>query len=341
MSDLDALRREALAAVASASELSEIEALRVQYLGKKGAITGQLKTLGQLSEADRPEAGARINQVKTEVDAALNARWQMQSAIAEAAKVQASAIDVTLPGRGLQRGALHPVTLVLERIEAFFHSVGFESVVGPEIEDDYHNFEALNLPAHHPARAMHDTFYLTDSLLLRTHTSPVQVRTMASREPPFRIICPGKTYRVDPPDPSHLPMFHQVEGLMVDEHCSFADLKGMITEFLRVFFERDDLKVRFRPSYFPFTEPSAEVDVQCVHCLGAGHCRVCSSTGWLEVMGSGMVHPKVLEMSGIDSEKYLGFAFGMGPERLAMLRYGVSDMRHFVENDLRFLEQFQ
>ncbi len=341
MSDLDALRREALAAVASASELSEIEALRVQYLGKKGAITGQLKTLGQLPEADRPEAGARINQVKTEVDAALNARWQAQSAIAEAAKVQASAIDVTLPGRGLQRGALHPVTLVLERIEAFFHSVGFESVVGPEIEDDYHNFEALNLPAHHPARAMHDTFYLTDSLLLRTHTSPVQVRTMASREPPFRIICPGKTYRVDPPDPSHLPMFHQVEGLMVDEHCSFADLKGMITEFLRVFFERDDLKVRFRPSYFPFTEPSAEVDVQCVHCLGAGHCRVCSSTGWLEVMGSGMVHPKVLEMSGIDSEKYLGFAFGMGPERLAMLRYGVSDMRHFVENDLRFLEQFQ
>ena len=341
MSDLDALRREALAAVASASELAEIEALRVQYLGKKGAITGQLKTLGQLPEADRPAAGALINQVKTEVEAAINARWQVQAAIAEAAKVQASAIDVTLPGRGLQRGALHPVSLVLERIEQFFHSVGFESVVGPEIEDDYHNFEALNLPAHHPARAMHDTFYLTDSVLLRTHTSPVQVRTMESREPPFRIICPGKTYRVDPPDPSHLPMFHQVEGLMVDDHCSFADLKGMITEFLRVFFERDDLKVRFRPSYFPFTEPSAEVDVQCVHCSGAGHCRVCSSTGWLEVMGSGMVHPRVLEMSGIDSEKYLGFAFGMGPERLAMLRYGVSDMRHFVENDLRFLEQFQ
>jgi phenylalanyl-tRNA synthetase alpha chain len=341
MSDLDALRFEALTAVASATELSEIEALRVQYLGKKGAITSQLKTLGQLPEADRPGAGARINQVKTEVDAAINARWQSQTAIAEAAKVQASAIDVTLPGRGLQRGALHPVSLVLERIEQFFHSVGFESVVGPEIEDDYHNFEALNLPAHHPARAMHDTFYLTDSLLLRTHTSPVQVRTMESQKPPFRIICPGKTYRVDPPDPSHLPMFHQVEGLMVDEHCSFADLKGMITEFLRVFFERDDLKVRFRPSYFPFTEPSAEVDVQCVHCSGTGHCRVCSSTGWLEVMGSGMVHPRVLEMSGIDSEKYLGFAFGMGPERLAMLRYGVSDMRHFVENDLRFLEQFQ
>ena len=341
MSDLDALRLEALTAVASATELSEIEALRVQYLGKKGAITSQLKTLGQLPEADRPGAGARINQVKTEVDAAINARWQSQTAIAEAAKVQASAIDVTLPGRGLQRGALHPVSLVLERIEQFCHSVGFESVVGPEIEDDYHNFEALNLPAHHPARAMHDTFYLTDSLLLRTHTSPVQVRTMESQKPPFRIICPGKTYRVDPPDPSHLPMFHQVEGLMVDEHCSFADLKGMITEFLRVFFERDDLKVRFRPSYFPFTEPSAEVDVQCVHCSGTGHCRVCSSTGWLEVMGSGMVHPRVLEMSGIDSEKYLGFAFGMGPERLAMLRYGVSDMRHFVENDLRFLEQFQ
>ena len=341
MSELETLKAQALAAVSAASQLSEIETLRVRYLGKKGEITALLKGLGQVSQEERPRIGAIINAVKGEVDDAIGARRQILELEAEDQAAAANAIDVTLPGRGSGRGALHPVTLVLERIEAFFKSVGFETVYGPEIEDDYHNFEALNLPEHHPARAMHDTFYISDSVLLRTHTSPVQVRTMESREPPFRMICPGKTYRVDPPDPSHLPMFHQVEGLMVDENCSFADLKGIITEFLRVFFERDDLKVRFRPSYFPFTEPSAEVDVQCVHCLGKGHCRVCSSTGWLEVMGSGMVHPRVLEMSGIDSERFLGFAFGMGPERLAMLRYGVTDMRHFVDNDLRFLEQFR
>ncbi|MGB1188995.1 MAG: phenylalanine--tRNA ligase subunit alpha [Pseudomonadales bacterium] len=341
MSELETLKAQALAAVSAASQLSEIETLRVRYLGKKGEITALLKGLGQVSQEERPRMGALINAVKGEVDDAIGVRRQILELEAEDQAAAANAIDVTLPGRGSGRGALHPVTLVLERIEAFFKSVGFETVYGPEIEDDYHNFEALNLPEHHPARAMHDTFYISDSVLLRTHTSPVQVRTMESREPPFRMICPGKTYRVDPPDPSHLPMFHQVEGLMVDENCSFADLKGIITEFLRVFFERDDLKVRFRPSYFPFTEPSAEVDVQCVHCLGKGHCRVCSSTGWLEVMGSGMVHPRVLEMSGIDSERFLGFAFGMGPERLAMLRYGVTDMRHFVDNDLRFLEQFR
>ncbi len=341
MSELETLKAQVLAAVSAASQLSEIETLRVRYLGKKGEITALLKGLGQVSQEERPRMGALINAVKGEVDDAIGARRQILELEAEDQAAAANAIDVTLPGRGSGRGALHPVTLVLERIEAFFKSVGFETVYGPEIEDDYHNFEALNLPEHHPARAMHDTFYISDSVLLRTHTSPVQVRTMESREPPFRMICPGKTYRVDPPDPSHLPMFHQVEGLMVDENCSFADLKGIITEFLRVFFERDDLKVRFRPSYFPFTEPSAEVDVQCVHCLGKGHCRVCSSTGWLEVMGSGMVHPRVLEMSGIDSERFLGFAFGMGPERLAMLRYGVTDMRHFVDNDLRFLEQFR
>ena len=341
MSELETLKAQALAGVSAASQLSDIETLRVRYLGKKGEITALLKGLGQVSQEDRPKMGALINAVKAEVDGAIVERRQVLEVEAEDQSAAANAIDVTLPGRGTGRGALHPVTLVLDRIEAFFKSVGFDTVYGPEIEDDYHNFEALNLPEHHPARAMHDTFYITDSVLLRTHTSPVQVRTMESREPPFRIICPGKTYRVDPPDPSHLPMFHQVEGLMVDETCSFADLKGIITEFLRVFFERDDLKVRFRPSYFPFTEPSAEVDVQCVHCLGKGHCRVCSSTGWLEVMGSGMVHPRVLEMSGIDSERFLGFAFGMGPERLAMLRYGVSDMRHFVDNDLRFLEQFR
>ena len=330
MSDLDALRREALAAVASASELAEIEALRVQYLGKKGAITGQLKTLGQLPEADRPAAGALINQVKTEVEAAINARWQAQAAIAEAAKVQASAIDVTLPGRGLQRGALHPVSLVLERIEQFFHSVGFESVVGPEIEDDYHNFEALNIPAHHPARAMHDTFYFGDGTLLRTHTSGVQVRTMETQQPPIRIICPGRVYRCDS-DQTHSPMFHQIEGLLVDDNISFADLKGILHNFLNVFFERD-LQVRFRPSYFPFTEPSIEVDI--------GYLGKDGEQKWLEVLGCGMVHPKVFEHSGIDTEKYTGFAFGMGVERLAMLRYGVKDLRMFFENDLRFLAQF-
>ncbi len=225
-------------------------------------------------------------------------------------------------------------------MEDFFIGVGYQVVEGPEIEDDYHNFEALNLPAHHPARAMHDTFYFNPELLLRTHTSPVQVRVMETTKPPIRIICPGRVYRVDPPDPSHLPMFHQVEGLVVDENVSFADLKGTVVEFLRVFFEKDDLEVRFRPSYFPFTEPSAEVDVQCVHCDGDG-CRVCSQTGWLEVMGAGMVHPRVLEYSGIDSEQYTGFAFGMGPDRLAMLRYGVDDLRHYLDNDLRFLKQFR
>ena len=249
-------------------------------------------------------------------------------------------IDVTLPGRNSDIGALHPVTQVLRRMEDFFIGVGYEVVEGPEIEDDYHNFEALNLPEHHPARAMHDTFYFNPELLLRTHTSPVQVRVMETTKPPIRIICPGRVYRVDPPDPSHLPMFHQVEGLVVDENVSFADLKGTVVEFLRVFFEKEDLEVRFRPSYFPFTEPSAEVDVQCVHCDGDG-CRVCSQTGWLEVMGSGMVHPRVLEYSGIDSEKYTAFAFGMGPDRLAMLRYGVDDLRHYLDNDLRFLKQFR
>jgi phenylalanyl-tRNA synthetase alpha chain len=227
--------------------------------------------------------------------------------------------------------------MVKQRIESFFKSVGYDVVEGPEIEDDYHNFEALNIPQHHPARAMHDTFYFDPNILLRTHTSPVQVRTMEQREPPFRIICPGRVYRVDS-DLTHTPMFHQIEGLLIDKESSFADLKGTIVEFLQVFFEKE-LKVRFRPSYFPFTEPSAEVDVQCVQCAGKG-CRVCSNTGWLEVMGSGMVHPKVLEYSGIDPEEYSGFAFGMGVDRFAMLRYGVDDLRLFFDNDLRFLRQF-
>ena len=340
MQSLENIKAEAVVAIEAASDIAALEELRVSYLGKKGALTGLLKNLGQLSAEERPKAGAEINAVKQQLNDQLNARKASLQGAALAAQLAEEAIDVTLPGRRAETGSLHPITRTIQRMETFFSSMGFEVVEGPEIEDDYHNFEALNIPQHHPARAMHDTFYFSDSLLLRTHTSPVQVRTMESREPPIRVICPGKTYRVDPPDPSHLPKFHQVEGLFIDEQCSFADLKGTIIEFLRVFFERDDLQVRFRPSYFPFTEPSAEVDVQCVHCLGDG-CRVCSHTGWLEVMGSGMVHPSVLEMSGIDSERFTGFAFGMGPERLAMLRYGVTDMRQFIDNDLRFLEQFQ
>ena len=340
MSDLEDILSTALSAVASAGDAPALDDVRVKYLGKKGELTGLLKGLGKLSPEDRPAAGAEINTAKEALQEAISARKADLDNAAIDAQLASETIDVSLPGRNNDIGALHPVTQVLRRMEDFFIGVGYEVVEGPEIEDDYHNFEALNLPEHHPARAMHDTFYFNPELLLRTHTSPVQVRVMETTQPPIRIICPGRVYRVDPPDPSHLPMFHQVEGLVVDENVSFADLKGTVVEFLRVFFEKDDLEVRFRPSYFPFTEPSAEVDVQCVHCDGDG-CRVCSQTGWLEVMGSGMVHPRVLEYSGIDSEKYTAFAFGMGPDRLAMLRYSVDDLRHYLDNDLRFLKQFR
>lgn len=340
MSDLEDILSTAQHAVASAGDSSTLDDVRVKYLGKKGELTGLLKGLGKLPPEARPAAGAEINSAKEGLQEAISARKADLENAAIDAQLASETIDVTLPGRNNDLGALHPVTQVLRRMEDFFIGVGYEVVEGPEIEDDYHNFEALNLPEHHPARAMHDTFYFNPELLLRTHTSPVQVRVMETTKPPIRIICPGRVYRVDPPDPSHLPMFHQVEGLVVDENVSFADLKGTVVEFLRVFFEKDDLEVRFRPSYFPFTEPSAEVDVQCVHCDGAG-CRVCSQTGWLEVMGSGMVHPRVLEYSGIDSEKYTAFAFGMGPDRLAMLRYSVDDLRHYLDNDLRFLKQFR
>jgi phenylalanyl-tRNA synthetase alpha chain len=340
MSDLEDILSTALSAVASAGDAPALDDVRVKYLGKKGELTGLLKGLGKLSPEERPAAGAEINTAKEALQEAISARKADLDNAAIDAQLASETIDVSLPGRNNDIGALHPVTQTLRRMEDFFIGVGYEVVEGPEIEDDYHNFEALNLPEHHPARAMHDTFYFNPELLLRTHTSPVQVRVMETTKPPIRIICPGRVYRVDPPDPSHLPMFHQVEGLVVDENISFADLKGTVVEFLRVFFEKDDLEVRFRPSYFPFTEPSAEVDVQCVHCNGEG-CRVCSQTGWLEVMGSGMVHPRVLEYSGIDSEKYTAFAFGMGPDRLAMLRYSVDDLRHYLDNDLRFLKQFR
>ncbi len=340
MSDLAAIQQTALDAVTVATDVAALDSVRVQYLGKKGELTGLLKSLGKLSSEERPAAGAEINKVKSALQQAISEKREVLEQTAIDVRLNADAIDVTLPGRNAETGGLHPVTIVLRRIEHFFRGVGYDVVEGPEIEDDYHNFEALNLPEHHPARAMHDTFYFNPNLLLRTHTSPVQVRVMETRKPPFRILCPGKVYRVDQPDPSHLPMFHQVEGMLIDHESSFADLKGTIIEFLRVFFEKEDLQVRFRPTYFPFTEPSAEVDVQCVHCGGDG-CRVCSNTGWLEVMGSGMVHPMVLEYSGIDPEKFSGFAFGMGIDRLAMLRYEVDDLRHYLDNDLRFLRQFE
>lgn len=290
-----------------------------------------------MPEEDRPRFGALVNVLKQELQDLIGARKSLLDAAAVKALLEKETIDVTLPERGQSTGCVHPITRTIERMEDFFTAIGFDVVEGPEIEDDYHNFEALNIPAHHPARAMHDTFYVDDRMVLRTHTSPVQVRVMESQKPPLRIICPGRVYRCDS-DLTHSPMFHQVEGLLIDEHSSFADLKGLIEDFLRVFFERE-LAVRFRPSYFPFTEPSAEVDIQCVNCGGRG-CRVCSQSGWIEVMGCGMVHPRVFEFSGIDTEKFSGFAFGMGVERLAMLRYGVNDLRLFFDNDLRFLEQF-
>ena len=337
MENLEPLANEAKAAIAAAEDGATLEQLRVDYLGKKGQITALLKGLGQLSAEERPAAGAQINVVKQELQELIGARKNALESAAVETKLAAETIDVTLPGRDKSTGGIHPVTRTMERMEDFFAAIGFEVVEGPEIEDDYHNFEALNIPAHHPARAMHDTFYVDEHAVLRTHTSPVQVRVMESQAPPLRIICPGRVYRCDS-DLTHTPMFHQVEGLLIDEHSSFADLKGLIEDFLRAFFERE-LEVRFRPSYFPFTEPSAEVDIQCVNCGGEG-CRVCSHTGWLEVMGCGMVHPRVFEYSNIDTEKYSGFAFGMGVERLAMLRYGVNDLRLFFDNDLRFLEQF-
>ena len=339
MQALDDLKAEATAAIESAEDSAALEKLRVEWLGKKGRVTDLLKSLGQLAADERPKVGAEINAVKQLLNEQIGERKETLQQAAIAAQLAAESLDVTLPGRREDLGALHPITRTIDRMAAYFAALGFEVVEGPEIEDDYHNFEALNIPAHHPARAMHDTFYIDDIHVLRTHTSGVQVRIMETREPPLRVICPGRVYRCDS-DLTHSPMFHQVEGLLIDENVSFGQLKGIIQEFLHAFFEQDGLAVRFRPSYFPFTEPSAEVDIQCVKCAGKG-CRICSGTGWLEVMGCGMVHPRVLEMSGVDTERYQGFAFGMGVERLAMLRYGIGDLRLNFENDLRFLAQFR
>lgn len=336
--DLEALTAKAQADIDAADDLQALDAIRVRYLGKKGELTALLKTLGRLPTDQRKSAGQQINQVKQQLQQLLDTRKGELEQAKLAAQLASEKLDVTLPGRGQRAGGLHPVTRTMARIEALFSQMGFSVEQGPEIEDDFHNFEALNIPAHHPARAMHDTFYFDATTLLRTHTSPVQVRHMEAHKPPLRIIAPGRVYRCDS-DLTHTPMFHQVEGLLVDENVSFADLMGTLDDFLKLFFENDDLQTRFRPSYFPFTEPSSEVDIQCVMCEGEG-CRVCGHTGWLEVLGCGMVHPKVFESAGIDNEQFTGYAFGMGVERLAMLRYGVNDLRLFFENDLKFLQQF-
>ena len=326
MQQLDEVIAKAQAEIEGVKDAAALDELRVQYLGKKGFFTEQMKTLGSLSAEERPAAGALINQAKEQVQSALNAKREAFQSAELNQKLAAETIDVTLPGRRLENGGLHPVTRTIERIERLFGELGFAVATGPEIEDDFHNFDALNIPAHHPARSDHDTFFFNPSLMLRTHTSGVQIRTMEQQQPPIRIIAPGRVYRNDY-DMTHTPMFHQVEGLLIDEKVSFTELKGILHDFLRNYFE-EDLTIRFRPSYFPFTEPSAEVDV-----MG-------KNGRWLEVLGCGMVHPSVLRSVGIDPEKYSGFAFGMGVERLTMLRYGVNDLRSFFENDLRFLSQF-
>ena len=336
--DPDEILALALAGIEGCLDLAQLDQIRVEHVGKKGAFTELMKALGALAPEQRREAGAVVNSARDRFQLALDGRRRELEAQALDRRLASETIDVSLPGRGAGGGGLHPATLTLRRIGRLFRSAGFDIVEGPEVEDDYHNFEALNIPASHPARAMHDTFYFDAHSLLRTHTSPVQVRVMQAGAPPFRVIAPGRVYRCDS-DLTHTPMFHQVEGFLVDEGVSFADLRGILYDFLRQFFEQD-IEVRFRPSYFPFTEPSAEVDIECVMCSGAG-CRVCGNRGWLEVMGCGMIHPRVFQFVDVDSERYTGFAFGMGVERLAMLRYGINDLRLFFENDLRFLQQFR
>ncbi|MFQ1753770.1 phenylalanine--tRNA ligase subunit alpha [Aeromonas veronii] len=327
MQQLEEVVGQARAEIEGVSDIATLDEIRVKYLGKKGFFTEQMKGLSALSAEERPAAGAVINQAKQQVQDALNERREALEVAVLNQKLAAETIDVSLPGRRIENGGLHPVTRTIERIERLFGEMGFKVARGPEIEDGFHNFDALNIPAHHPARTDHDTFYFNPDLMLRTHTSGVQIRTMEHQQPPIRIIAPGRVYRNDY-DMTHTPMFHQVEGLLVDEHASFTELKGILHDFLRNYFE-EDLTIRFRPSYFPFTEPSAEVDV-----MG-------KNGKWLEVLGCGMVHPNVLRSVGIDPEKYSGFAFGMGVERLTMLRYGVNDLRAFFENDLRFLKQFK
>ena len=325
MNELTQILEQAKAAILAAKNHAALDKVRIQYLGKKGLLTERLKQVGELAANERPSAGQAINDAKKNIQDAIEQQQSILDKTRLQTRIAQEKVDITLPGRGQNVGGLHPITQTLQQIEHLFTGLGFEVIEGPEIEDDYHNFEALNIPAHHPARAMHDTFYFNENTLLRTHTSSVQIRVMHERKPPFRFIAPGRVYRCDS-DMTHTPMFHQVEGLMIDEEVTFGQLKGLLKEFLEHFFSRQ-LEVRFRPSYFPFTEPSAEVDIM-------------GNNGWLEILGCGIVHPKVLENVGINSEKYTGLAFGMGVERLAMLKYGIDDLRTFFENDLRFLEQF-
>ena len=332
MTDLNNLEVQAIKEIQSTCDMDTLESLRVQYLGKKGLLTEQLKALGKLPKEQRPEAGQKINLLKVRIQQSLDEKKSQLQESAIDKQLRGETLDITLPGRGQSLGSLHPISHTLTRIEEYFQQYGFVVAEGPEIEDEFHNFEALNIPEHHPARAMHDTFYFKDNMLLRTHTSSVQIHVMQEQAPPIRVIAPGRVYRCDS-DPTHSPMFHQVEGLLVDEKVSFVDLKGIIIEFLQTFFEDEKLKVRFRPSYFPFTEPSAEIDIAMTSCKS-------KNIKWLEVMGCGMVHPRVFEKVGIDADKYSGYAFGLGVERLAMLRYQVNDLRLFFENDLRFLQQF-
>ncbi len=330
MTDLDSLTRDALADIAAADRIDALEQIRVRLLGKQGAVTERLKQLGKLPPDQRKLEGERVNVARDALGAAIAERRDALEQAALAQRLASERIDVSLPGRDVATGALHPITRAMQRICGIFERLGYSVADGPEVEDDWHNFEALNFPPHHPARAMHDTFYVPDGRLLRTHTSPVQIRAMSGRQPPIRVIAPGRVYRSDS-DQTHSPMFHQIEGLLVDETSSFADLKGTLKQFVDAFFERD-FAMRFRPSYFPFTEPSAEVDI--------GWEQPDGSQRWLEVLGCGMVHPAVLRNCGIDPERYTGFAFGLGVERFAMLRYGVQDLRAFFDNDLRFLGQF-
>ena len=333
---LQQILQQAKDAIVATEQVSVLEELRVQYLGKKGELTNQLKQIGSLPPPERPKFGDKVNQIKQELAQLLANKKAELEAASLAQALAAEKIDITLPGRGNSSGGLHPVTRTMQRIEDIFIAMGFAVATGPEMEDDFHNFEALNIPPEHPARAMHDTFYLDETHLLRTHTSPVQARYMLNNQPPINIIAPGRVYRCDS-DVTHTPMFHQVEGLMVDEGISFADLKGVLTHFLQQFFETD-LKIRLRPSYFPFTEPSAEVDIRCS--WDNGQLKIGEGDDWMEILGSGMIHPKVLQAGGIDPDQWQGFAFGMGIDRLAMLKYGIPDLRAFFDSDLRWLKHY-
>jgi phenylalanyl-tRNA synthetase alpha chain len=341
---LETLRGELLDRIQRANSEKELEQLRVEVLGRSGIVTLRLRGLKELPAEERPRAGEALNQLRRDLEASLEERVAAVKNLSKAHALKEERIDITLPGTRWQRGSIHPLTLVIDEIVDIFRGMGFEIARGPDIEDDYHNFEALNIPKDHPARDMQDTFFVANDRLLRTHTSPVQIRTMESRKAPLQVIVPGAVYRHDD-DATHSPMFHQVEGFMVDERIAFSDLKGVLTHFLRQIFERD-AGVRFRPSFFPFTEPSAEIDIQCVICGGSGShksgqsCRVCKASGWLEILGAGMIDPAVFKFVGYDPEKVSGFAFGMGVERIAMLKYGIDDIRLFFQNDLRFLRQF-